>query len=201
MAFQPAPDTAEAVMQFSQNGQDAVNRVNFEKVGGYDQASIDLLAEAVDAAVGTYYIPLLQASINYLGTLVRGLATSIDLTGFNDTNADNGSAAGNGLPQQSSYVIKLGTGFTGRSARGRLYAQAMGASNLTSARTVSTAYADAMVDFVFNLLDFASAAGWTGVITSRQQGGVVLSTAENLTITDIIAGALNLDTQRRRVGK
>lgn len=201
MPFQSAPDTAEAVINYTQGGQPIVNRINFEHTGGYNQAAIDLLALVVDAAVDAYLMPLIVSSMTYLFTKVRGLESAIDLEATNATNTGAGAASGASQPQQASYVVKLGTGATGRSARGRFYMPGLAASALNSARTVTTTYSNGAVDALADLIADAAAAGWDAVITSRQQGGVVLGTALNRVITDVIASNLNIDTQRRRVGK
>jgi len=201
MAFIPFTDCAEAVFNFTLNGKPAANVMNFQYTGAYDQTAIDDLAAVLDLAVWTYLLQYMQSNVQYLNVLVRGLTSPIDLTATNGDNADSGAASGTLLSNQTSYVITLGTGFTGRSARGRYYAMPMGLVNTTSPRAVSTSYANAMVDAIADMLVDAATAGWDGVIASRETGGAPRTTGVTFLITDIIAGALNIDTQRRRVGK
>lgn len=201
MAFQPAPDTAEAVMNYEAAGVPIVNVMNFEKVGGYDQVAIDLLAAVVDAAIDAYLIPLINSGVTYLFTHVRGLASAIDLEADDATSTQPGSAAGGALPSQQSYAVKLGTGFTGRSARGRIYMPPTSDANQNGVRQVSTTYSDNAVDAIADLIEDCATAGWNAVVLSRQSGGVLLPTAVGRVITDVIGANLNIDTQRRRVGK
>lgn len=201
MAFQSVPNTAEAVINYVGGSIPMVNRLNFEHAGPYSQGDIDNLAAAVDLAVDAYFLPLIGNTVQYLFTKARGLENPIDLEATNATSSGNGSAAGNQLPYQTSYVIKLGTGATGRSARGRLYAPPPASTALTSARTVTTTFSNAWVDAIADLLTDVLVAGWTGVITSRVTGGAPRPVGLNRPITDVIGANLNVDTQRRRVGK
>lgn len=201
MAFQSVPNTAEAVINYVINGQPAINRINFESPGGYTQTEIDALAAVIDLAVDAYIMPLVMPAVNYLFTKVRGLESAIDLEATNATSSGTGAASGTQQAQQQSYVVKLGTGATGRSARGRFYMPPTGSANLNSPRAVSSGYSNNCVDALADLLADAALAGWTGVITSRYTGGAARPTGVNRVITDIIASNLNIDTQRRRVGK
>lgn len=201
MAFIPVPDAAEAVFNYTINGKPTANVVGFQYTGAYDQTAIDLLAEVLDLAVDAYLIPLMQTSVNYNNVLVRGLTSAVDLTATNGTSAASGTASAPNITQQASYVITLGTGFTGRSARGRWYAQPYGGANITSSRAVSSGFANNLVDAIADMFVDAATAGWDAIIISRQTGGAPRTTGVPYLITDIIAGALNIDTQRRRVGK
>lgn len=201
MAFIPAPNTAEAVINYEANGQPMANVLHFEHAGGYDQTAVDLLATVIDAAIDAYLIPLLNNAVNYLFTKVTGLASVNDLTSTVDTGAQAGSGTGGALTQQTSYAVGLRSNFTGRSARGRFYMPPGVASNLTTLRTWNTTYSDACVDALADLIDDAAAAGWNCVITSYQTNNAPRATAANFLVTEVGVHDLNVDTQRRRVGK
>jgi len=201
MTFIPAPNTAEAVINYSGAGQPMANVLHFEHAGGYDQTAIDLLATVIDAAVDAYLIPLIGAGIDYLFTKVTGLASQNDLTATVDTNAQSGSSAGTTLPQNQSYAIGLRSNLTGRSARGRFYMPPTGNVNYATPRAVGTTYSNNAVDAVADMLDDAATAGWNCVITSYQTNKVPRTTAENFLVVTIGVHDLNIDTQRRRVGK
>ncbi len=201
MAFQSVADTAEAVINFDNIGQPGINRVNFQKTGGYDQDDIDALAALVDAWVFDDYLPLINIGVDYLFTRVRGLESAVDLEATEDENAGPGTQAGTGAPAQQSFVTQLQTGATGRSARGRFYWMPTVITVFDTARTLLQAQADAYVDAMADLVAAAAAVGWDMVVTSRYTAGAARPTGVNRIVTDVTAPNLNLDTQRRRVGK
>lgn len=201
MAFIPAPNTAEAVINWVGESQPMANVLHFEHAGGYDQTAIDLLAAVIDASVDAYIIPLVYTGIDYVLTKVTGLASVNDLTATNATNAQAGISTGATPPQQQSYAVGLRSNFTGRSARGRVYMPPTSMTNFTNGRTLSTTYSDAAVDAIADMLDDAAAAGWNCVITSYQTANAPRTTAVNFLVTQVGVADLNVDTQRRRAGK
>jgi len=202
MTLQPVNDTAEAVINYSIAGQPAINRINFELAGGYSQADIDTLAAAVDIAVDTWILPLIQPAVNYLFTRARGLESAIDLEAINADSAGTGAASGTPMTAQQSYAIQLLTGATGRSARGRFYMPPTTNVNTASVRAVTPTYSDACVDAVANLItDVLAVSGWLAVVTSRYTAGALRPSGVNRVISTVGVNDLNIDTQRRRVGK
>lgn len=192
---------AEAVIRWTNGRVNFNNVLNFLKTGGYDQTAIDNLAALVDLAVDTYFLPLIASTADYVLTDVRGLTSASDLFATNGTNAGAGSAAGNPVPSNVAYVITLGTGFTGRSYRGRFYMPALTTAHVAGDDNVTSTYSDAVVDAVADLLADALTAGWTPVVLSRVTGGAPRATAIGTPITDIIARNTTTDSQRRRLGK
>lgn len=200
MTFQSAPECAEAVIQGTYGGTPIANVLNFWYPGGYDQANIDDLAEAVDAAVGTNYLPVCVDDVEYVQTLVRGLENVIDLQAANGASSGpGGDNAGTPLPGNVTLCITLRTGFTGRSARGRFYAWPAGSDSLLSPDVFVTAYADALEAFLEEVKSQAIDVGWHLVILSRVSGGVPRGTATHLDVTSILARNTDSDSMRRRL--
>lgn len=199
MAFQSAPDTAEAVIAAVASAKNIFNVLNFVKAGGYDQDAIDDLAAVVDAAVGDNYLPLLHTGIEYLSTTVRGLENDGDFESVNADNAGFGTASGAGLPNNVTGVITLRTGITGRSNRGRFYALPTSATNQSGLNTFSTGYMNALVDFLGDMGDAAAVAGWTLSILSRITGGAPRTTATTRPVTVIEVRNRTNDSQRGRL--
>lgn len=202
MTFQSVPDVVETVLDYTSISQPMANVLNWVFGGGYDQSEVDALATAVDVAVGDYIIPLLSSAVHYDGVRARGLELVEDLFAAANANAGSGTAEGAAQPSQQSYAVQLGTGLTGRSARGRLYFPPTGAGAISNARTVTQDYSDACVDALADLMeDVTAACGALPVVVSRFSGGVPRSEGTLTFVTTILARNNNIDTQRRRVGK
>lgn len=199
MAFQSAPDCAEAVIRATYGGKNIANVLNFHKVGGYSQADIDQLAAVVDDNVGSGYLALLSGNVTYVDTLVRGLTSDTDLTAAQNANAGVGTVSGGSYPANASACITLRTGFTGRSARGRFYAMPTGTSNGLGVNTVSTTYLDALVDFLQAVAGDADLEGWDLVVLSRFHNKAERETATFLDVTSISYRNNVLDSQRGRL--
>jgi len=199
MAFVSAPDCAEAVINYSNDAGFMANVLNFHKTGGYTQTDIDALATAVDDEVATNFLPLINVSTTYVNTHVRGLESAVDLESIVDTGTDVGSASGTSMPNNATFVLSFRTGFTGRSARGRMYVPPMGDSALTTANVVNSTFRNAWLTAIGSLFSAAAIAGWDAVVISRQNAGVPLSPAVAREITQIVVTDDNIDSQRRRL--
>jgi len=200
MAFQSAPECAEAVIHFVRTTQNMYNVLNFWSPGGYVQADLDALAAVVDAGVGADYMPVIDSNTTYLETTVRGLENVIDLSAVDAASTGaGGDTAGGGLPANASLCITLRTGFTGRSARGRFYAVPPTNAKLATADTYTSAYGNALNDFLQNLKSDAAGIGWNMVILSRRTGGSLRPVATHLNVTTISYRNLLIDSARRRL--
>jgi len=199
MAFQSAPECAEAVIQATAGGVNIANVLNFWYPGGYNQIKIDALADLVDANVGTDYLPICTTQVEYTNTLVRGLNGTVDYTGSNNSGAGVGTAAGDALPNNVSSCATLRTGFTGRSARGRFFAFPTGSNNVITDNTLASSYGTALVDFLNAIKTDAAAAGWHLVILSRRNNNTIRASATHLDVTDIVMRNLIVDSQRHRL--
>ena len=199
MSFQSAPNCAEAVLQATIGSQQIANVLNFWKPTGYDQADLDALSNAVDARVGSDYLPLVSSGVSYNQTLVRGLENIIDLQSADGTNAGPGTAAGTGIPANNTFCITLRTGLTGRSARGRFYAWPTVASNYTAPSLLSVTYANALVAFLDAVQVDAFALGWNFVVLSRYSLGAKRTVAIHNNVIANVARNLIGDSQRHRL--
>jgi len=199
MAFQPAVDCAEAIISYATPGGINLNVVNFKYATVYDQEAIDDLAAAIDGVVGVDFLPLIAGDSVYVSTHVRGLASTVDLESLNVASSDNGGASGGALPTNAAYCLSLRTGLTGRSARGRFYTVAMTTAHQATADTVTTTYRDAWIAALESMQSAASGVGWTWGVLSRQNNGVVLSSAVLRAITVVFGVNLDIDSQRRRL--
>lgn len=200
MAFQSAPDCAEAVISALLGGSLINNVLNFHKPGGYDEDDLQALADVVDSHVGSDWLPALSTGYGYLGTLVRGLQDPIDLSALANAEAGVGGVASASVPANACLVVTHRTGHTGRSARGRTYISGLPVSKLGSA-TVFTSDVKTTWESIFEALRTAAVAeGWLFVVLSRQTSGSVRTFAEPFTITESEVRDTTIDSQRGRTG-
>jgi hypothetical protein len=198
MAFQSAPDVASAEILYTlQNGVIAENVLYFRN-SGYDQAAVDDLAEAVDGWMATYGLDILSIAYLYNFVHVKGLQDIVDVEAINNTNAGAGTGAAGFLPNETSLALSFRTGFTGRSARGRVYLMPPGEADMSDLNHITTTYRNAVQTAYENLGVQAAVAGWQHVVLSRISGGAPRVTATNLAVTDYIVTDLTLDSQRGR---
>src|SRR5260221_848557 len=91
MAFQPAVDTIELVMDFLMSGAPTANVLHFRKTGGYNQAEIDALAAGMSAGAGSQYVPTFTPTQQFVGVRIRGLAVDGDITASASVAAVHGT--------------------------------------------------------------------------------------------------------------
>jgi len=199
MPFQSVPNCAKVAIEGSLGSKQLVNVLHFKFAGTYGQSDIDALAQAVDNAVGSDYLPIITAGATYSQSVATGLENINDLTATDATNAGAGTSGGASLPNNVSFVVTLRTGLTGRSARGRFYCWPMGAGDLFSANTVTVALANQAVAFLQQVQLNAAAVNWALGIVSRRTLGAVRPTGVFFPVNDIAYRNLLTDSQRGRL--
>lgn len=202
MGFQAVPNVAEANMIFSLGGVTVQNVHYALALGGYDQASLQVLANTVDNIFDPNFRDNITAEVEYVRTEVRGLGSENDLTAEADAEAGPGIHTGDSLPNNVTFAIKKTSGFTGRSARGRTFwigvpeVVVLGAND----NFVSTAWGAAVVDAI-DLIRTAidATADWEAVLVSRFTGGVKRDEGETFPWTGTSHVNLRVDTHRSRL--
>jgi hypothetical protein len=140
---------------------------------------------------------LLYNGATYLGTGVRNLSSIPPSAGAVSTVGTTiGSRGPNPLPLQTSGLIKLITGFSGRSKRGRIYVPFPSNSDNTVNDTPTLAYVTNLA-FYGSALTSAGAIGGTGGTIVCQ---MVIKPRVGFAVTDVIGGISREGwaTQRRR---
>lgn len=199
MAFQSVPDCAEAVIKATCGGKPIANVLGFYKAGGYDLAAVTDLADLIDAAIGTDYIPILHDGVNYVETVVRGLENVNDFEATANANAGLGSLTGAPLPNNVSLCVTLRSGLTGRSARGRFYAMPTNAAQQSGLNTFSSSYALDVEAFLTTIKAGASGIGWTMAIISRWHDNAKRAAGVYFPVTTLGARNFLMDSQRGRL--
>lgn len=201
MVFQPIPDTVEIVIEYSGYGATMVNVLAAHKSGGYDITALTDLAEVVDANVAAHWMEHQSEDVSFVSTTVRGLAEENDIEAINTTSAGAAELIEEGVPGNVTLAIKKVSGFTGRSARGRLYwigltrLQLQANKNRVDATAVTNAVAAVEL-----LRGGIVGEGWTPVIVSRWSGGVKRApTGEVFPWIDSVANDDEVDSMRGRL--
>jgi len=200
MAFQAVPDTAEITFVFVQNLENITNTIHAKKPGGYTQSEISTLADLVDSLVASELLPIITQDCQYLHTEVRGLATENDLFAVDGTNGGFGLVLAEGLPNNATLSIKKVSPFTGRSARGRLYAIGMPQSHLDlNENQWSVTDADNYVIALNDIRVGILTGPWTPVIVSRFSNNVQRPVGITFDWINSVIVDRNVDSQRGRL--
>lgn len=200
MAFQRVPETVEAAINFSQQSVPMQNTFHARMIGGYAQQDLEDLADALDEVVDTYWLPLWSTQLTYSGVTVRGLDSIVDLEASNGDSAGTGGISGTPIPNQNAFCVKKLSGFTGRSARGRVYIGGLITANLDANENffggAAAANWVAAVDAVKDAMD---GLGWIPVIVSRFSDGAKREEAVTFEWVTTAYGSLRIDSRRDRM--
>lgn len=201
MPFQPVPGTAELVAHYTYFGAEWINTFYAFKSGSWSDVDLQAVVNATAASLVANLKPLLANGITYNGVTARGLRSEFDVYASNVVGAGIGGIAQNVAAAQVSYCVTRFSALTGRSARGRIYlpSPTTGQLDTNNHNLVTSAYSAAVLVALNDLIADQNAIDWQPVIVSRQQGGVVLATAETFEQTGWRVRDLRLDTQRRRL--
>lgn len=175
MAFQSVPETAQIDHIFTMNGV-TVQNVHYARLpGGYSQADLQAVADAVDLVFDLSYKNDMTDEVAYVRTEVRGLEFENDVTAETNTSAGVGTLVGTVSPNQVTFSVKKSSGLTGRSARGRTYWIGIPRTVLdaTNENLITVAYADALVANLDAMRNTLNSVGlWKAVLVSRFSDGV-----------------------------
>ncbi len=202
MAFQSVPNTAEVDMIYTLNGVTVQNVFYAEHPGGYSEANLQALANAVDLAWPATFQPDQNAEVSYVKTEVRGLENQNDFVVESVVSAGVGTKVGVALPNNVTFAIKKTSGKTGRSARGRSYWIGVPKDELEASdeNLIKSAYAAQIVadiDFIRSTID--GEGTWEAVLVSRFTNGAARTTGETFPWIGTTNVDLRVDTMRSRL--
>lgn len=199
MAFQSAPDCAEAVVRNTLSGQQVNNVFNFRKAGGYTLTDLQQLADDVSAWWAASVMPNLCVSLIYTGCLVRGLEFEADQEAVAGIGTTPGSVSGIVAANNVAFVMTHRTGFTGRSSRGRTFLGGLAANDFDSSDSLNATRVGLLNVAFEPLTDFPALNGWEFVVLSRFHNGAKRLTATALAVTFTEARNRFTDSQRGRL--
>jgi hypothetical protein len=165
----------------------------------YNQTALNALAGAMDNWATAEFKPILSNQNTYDFCEARGLTQANDLFSVNGAGSGVGGSTGGPHTNHSCIAIKRVTGFTGRSARGRVYFPLHGGMVAANEDFISTTARDEIVDALNEIDDYAGAVSWVHVVVQRWSEGVKLDEGVVRTVLGYVAVDTEIDTQRRRM--
>ncbi len=202
MAFQPVPDVAAIDVIFTLNGVTVQNTHYALLPGGYSLTDLQALADKIDLTFSATVAPDSPPEVTYVKTEVRGLAVINDLLAEANVGTAVGLHSGSALPNQVTFAIKKLSGFTGRSARGRIFWVGVPDNTLqpTNENLVTATWAaNVVADIDFIRVQIETVGLWQAVIVSRFTLGVQRAFGVTFPWVDTTNVDLRVDTHRGRL--
>jgi len=201
VAFIPAPDCALVEVIGNQSGQPCEFTFAVQHSGAYDLANMVALAGAVDGWYNDNLLSSLPSSVTYEGVTVRGLSSEVDLRYDLSEPLPGLDTVNDPFPAQVALCVTKRTGFTGRSARGRMYFWGINSQFRLDDRHIDDAGMSGYGDTLDPLVTAVAGAGWAVGVLSYQTAGAPRVTALFTLLDHFQIRDNRLDTQRRRLGK
>jgi len=164
MPFIPVPETVEAEIRMSLDGQHIENTLYFTKIGGVTLAEAVALAGDLLIWWNTSYAVPLSSQLSLREVYMTDLETA---TGYTHTQpapapAPVGDVDFESEPNSVALCVSFRTNLRGRSFRGRNYVSGLPGNGVLQ-NTVEPATVAGIVSAYEDLLGVASAAGVSGV--------------------------------------
>lgn len=206
MPFIPVPETVEAEIRMSLDGQHIENTLYFTKIGGVTLAEAVALAGDLLIWWNTSYAVPLSSQLSLREVYMTDLETA---TGYTHTQpapapAPVGDVDFESEPNSVALCVSFRTNLRGRSFRGRNYVSGLPGNGVLQ-NTVEPATVAGIVSAYEDLLGVASAAGVEWCVVSRFSGvdgdGKPIPRANGIAtaITSVLAVDPTVDNQRRRL--
>lgn len=203
MAFQPAPACAQTAIQYTLPGpSNAFNILHWRYTG---VGSITLPAlEALSIALQSALAAELPATMSNQCSITRIIAKSLEnevapVYDYTLPAPIVGSTAAQVLPNNVTFSVKLDTGLTGRSTRGRIYHVGLTEATVTG-NFLSTASANVIAGAWDDVREsVAGASDFLLAVLSRQTNGQPRLQAVTYNVQSVGWVDTRVDTQRRRL--
>lgn len=199
--FIPAPNCASVEMIYSWNAVVCENVFHVRKSSPYSAADLAALRTIFDTWDNTTWKGIRADTCN----LVRFRSKALDSLGspFEDYSLPSpraGTSSAAGVPNSVTFAVKLSTGLTGRSYRGRIYVIGQNVSMYGATNNqVSVTRATAIVNNLNTLLANLAAGGHTLGVMSWQSNKTWRTSGLFTPATGWAYTDLNIDNQRRRL--
>ena len=196
----PTPNTAEVHVRGATDGQFTENTFFYEFGGTITDGDLTALVQAIAPLIISEWLPLLSAAWVGREVYARDLTSGSGLEAT-DTSifGETGTATGPAYPNNSTIAVARKSGLAGRSFRGRIFWQAIAASQVGTANLLNSAVGLDIIDAI-NAVDAAALIlDWTPVIVSYFTGGTPRAAGVTTPITSWSLTNLVLDGQRRRL--
>jgi hypothetical protein len=206
--FIPAPNTALIEMVYLWQNETIENTFHIQKGSPFSSSDLSSLCNLFDTWDNTGVTPfknLRDANNTLVQIKARALDTSsapVFIKTISPPRVGSWSGAGTVLPGNATFCVKLESGLSGRSQRGRIYMPGLRGNMLQGApngNQVTTSYANSCVTTLNALITQLAAASLTLVVTSFYTAGAWRTTAQNTPIINAAYSDLNSDSQQRRL--
>ena len=199
MAFQPAPNVAEFLINQRLFGEQVQNTLYAIRNPDWDAASLSNAVAAVASWFEDSIMPLRSTDLSLVGVDARALTTeNAPFVSFPISPTVQGGVLSASASGSIAWVISFRTGLTGRSARGRNYCAGIAEAD-TAQNLVSEPFATGTVAAYELLPSIFGQFGAIHVVLSRQAAKVIRPAAFAFAITAYVAVDRNVDSQRRRL--
>jgi len=197
MAFQVVPDTLIVEVRGTSFAQQVENTFYYKYVAVPDETDLEDLLTDLEAVIGTYWLPYLPDSCIITELYARDLGNEVAAQAFVSVSPGQGSATGDGMPSFNTIAIARKSGFTGRSARGRIFWLGLAESMVQGQEVLSTPRAG-ITNAIVQFDQAAIALSYVPVIVSRYSGGVKRTEGVTYEIQTWQMTDSNVDTRRSR---
>jgi len=197
MPFQAVPDTVEVLVSGTFNGIPWQNTFYYNYVTPPDEEQLGDLLDDLNDVITSDWLPLMPANVAVTSLYARDLASEVAAQALLGLIGSVGSASGAALPTFNSLAISRRSGFTGRSARGRIFWVGFTEAQVSD-NTVDGTVLNDIVAAIEAFDAAANLASFTPVIVSRYTAGALRPTGVTFDIQTWFATDNKVDTRRSR---
>lgn len=198
--FIPAPNTAQALVRFTQEQSHMETCLWFKKTTAWEESDLVTLAGDLDTWWDTRLKPLIAQNVSFVEVVCTDWSTENGAQAISRTSfGTNGTHQGTALPSNVSWALKLATGLRGRSFRGRVFLYGLTASDIDGSAVLDS-YAVPAVAAWNNLLGTdITVPGANLAVVSFCAAGSWRTTAVVTNVTNIVAVDQTVDSMRKRL--
>lgn len=198
MAFIPVPNTIQLEVRGTLQGVQVENTFYYLAPSTVDQALLDAVAEAARDYVESD-MSLFNTNFTFSEVYARDLSDSTFLSALAPTTGIFSGVYTDPNPNNVTFALKRSSGFSGRSARGRIFWMGIAEGHTTGTNVMDVGAAGDMVAWLEALDAAVAAEGVTPVIVSRYNAGSPRVTGVTYPIADWSYSDLRVDTIRGRL--
>lgn len=199
MAFIPATNTLQIILQGVLFGGTIQNTLYFQKSGGgaFNQSDFDDLADLVELWYFNNLVNFLSDTANF--NLIIGYdLTSENAPVYSQPATLVGNVGSTSLPANCAFSISFKTGNRGRSGRGRNFVPAVPEFYVTG-NSLDSVYYNGVRDGYEALINLATAGGFVWGVLSRYTNGAPRAQGLFQPVTTVTYANAQVDSQRKRV--
>lgn len=199
MPFQPVPQTIGIEVRGTVRGIPVENTFYAQYVIEPDQDELDEFSTALVEGWQELALPVMSVDYTLREVYVRLLNAEIALQSTALCEAScAGEIAGASLPNLNSIAIARRSGFTGRSARGRIFWPVLAASQV-SGNFITSSMRSAVIVVVEGIDTVITTSGYVPVIVSRYHNNLTRAEGVTLPIAQWVVVDDKVDSRKGRM--